>query len=119
MTPDELKRRTKDFALGCIKIVEALPGTRTADVIGRQLLRSATSVGANYRAACRAKSRRDFAYKVDIAIEEAGESLYWLELLVEVSLAREDLLRPLRREGNEIVAILTASSRTAKKAPPS
>ncbi len=115
MTPEELKHRTKQSALRCIRVVEALPATRTADVISRQLLRSATSVGANYRAACRAKSKRDFAYKVDIAIEEADESLYWMELIIESGLLLQEQLASLSKEGNEIVAILIASSRTAKR----
>lgn len=75
MTPEELKKRTKQFGLRCIKVVEALPNARTADVLGRQLLRSATSVDANYRAACRARSQADFVSKIGIAIEEADESL--------------------------------------------
>jgi four helix bundle protein len=79
----ELKLLTKSFGLKVIQLVEALPKTKTGNVIGNQLLRSATSVGANYRAACRAKSRPDFIAKAGIVIEEADESLYWLELLVE------------------------------------
>jgi len=115
MTPEELKKRTEQFGLRCIKAVETLPNTRTADVLGRQLLRSATSVGANYRSACRAQSKRDFISKVAIAIEEADESLYWLEMIVEAGLLSEKRLADLMKEGNEIVAILTASSRTAKR----
>jgi four helix bundle protein len=80
---EELKGRTKAFALRSIRLIEALPKTRTADVIGRQLLRAATSVGANYRAACRARSPAEFAYKIGVVEEEADESAYWLELLVE------------------------------------
>ena len=79
MQAEELKKRTKDFALRIIKLVEYLPRTKTADVIGRQLLRSATSVGANYRAACRARSRADFVSKICVVEEEADESAYWLE----------------------------------------
>ena len=78
MTTDELKIRTKSFALRIIKLVEALPPTRTSDVIGKQLAKSGTSVGANYRAACRAKSNADFIAKIGIVEEEADESAFWL-----------------------------------------
>ena len=115
MTPDELKKRTKQFGLRCIKAVEALPSTRTADVLGRQLLRSGTSVGANYRAACRGRSKPDFISKIGIAIEEADESLYWLEMIVEAGLLSEKKLAGLMKEADEIVAILTASSQTAQR----
>jgi len=115
MDAEELKKRTKQFGLRCIKVVETLPKTRTADVLGKQLLRSATSVGANYRSACRAQSKRDFIHKVAISIEEADESLYWLEMMVEAGLTPENRLADLMKEGDEIVAILTASSQTAKR----
>jgi four helix bundle protein len=115
MNAEELKKRTKQFGLRCIAVVEALPKTRTADVLGKQLLRSATSVGANYRSACRAQSKPTFISKVAIAIEEADESLYWLEMIVEAGLVPEKKLIVLMQEGSEIVAILTASSKTAKQ----
>jgi len=115
MTAGELKKRTKQFGLRCIKVVESLPNTRTADVLGKQLLRSATSVGANYRAACRARSQADFISKLGIAIEEADESLYWLELIVETPLLSESKLKSLMKEADELIAILTASSQTAKR----
>ncbi len=115
MTPEELKKRTKQFGLRCIKVVDVLPNTRTADVLGRQLLRSSTSVGANYRSACRGRSKPDFISKVGIAIEEADESLYWLEMIVEAGLVAEAKFSALLKEGDEIVAILTASSQTAKR----
>ena len=83
MTPDEMKDRTKKFALRVIRMTEALPRNRVADVLGRQVLRSGTSVGANYRAACRAKSRADFISKMGTVEEECDETIYWLELLVE------------------------------------
>ncbi len=114
MNAEELKKRTKQFGLRCIKVVESLPRTRTADVLGKQLLRSATSVGANYRSACRAQSKPAFVAKLAISIEEADESLYWLELLIEAGLMTEKKLAELMKEGNEIVAILTASSKTAQ-----
>ncbi len=80
--PEELKQRTKAFSLQVVHLVEALPNTKTAEVMGRQLLRSATSVGANYRAACRARSQADFVSKIGVVEEEADESAYWLELLL-------------------------------------
>ena len=115
MQGDDLKRRTKAFALRVIKLVEALPKTRTADVIGRQLLRCGTSVGANYRAAARARSNADFIAKMGIVEEEADESLYWMELLVESGLVDAERLAPLMAETNEIVAIIVASINTARQ----
>ena len=92
MTTDELKTRTKSFALRIIKLVEALLSNRTADVIGKQLVRSGTSVGANYRAACRAKSNADFMAKMGTVEEEADESAFWLEVIVESGLMKEELV---------------------------
>lgn len=81
MKADEMKQRTRVFALRVIRLVEALPKTRTAEVLGKQLLRCGTSVGANYRASCRAKSQADFIAKMGIVEEEADEAIYWIELL--------------------------------------
>jgi four helix bundle protein len=89
---EELKRRTKTFGLRVIKLVEALPNTRTGRVIGNQLLRCATSVGANYRSAVRARSSADFISKIGIVIEEADESLYWMEILSEANLIPKERL---------------------------
>ena len=114
MNTDELKKRTKQFGLRCIKVTESLPNTRTSDVLGKQLLRSATSVGANYRSACRAQSKPTFISKLAIAIEEADESQFWLEMIVESGLVPQNKLEALMKESDEIVAILTASSKTAK-----
>lgn len=114
MTSDELKARTKQFALRIIKLTEALPKTMTADVIGRQLLRSATSVAANYRSACRARSRADFVSKITVVEEEADETMFWLELIVESGLVSENRLADLYKEAKELTAIFTASGRTAK-----
>src|SRR6266699_2946164 len=119
MTPEELQARTKAFALRAIKLVDALPRSLATQVIGRQLLRSATSVGANYRAACRAQSRPEFAAKLSIVVEEADESLYWLELIQESKLIKSDLLTGIikesnEKESNELVAIMLASRKTAK-----
>lgn len=114
MDADELKKRTKQFALRTIRLVETLPNTRTANVIGNQLLRSGTSVGSNYRSACRGRSRAEFASKVGIAIEEADESLYWMEMLIETGIVQESHLSSLMQEANELIAIFTASVKTAR-----
>lgn len=114
MNPEELKQRTKVFGKRVIKLIEALPKNTTTSVIGRQLLRSATSVGANYRAVCRAKSRADFIAKLGIVEEECDESLYWLEMLVETNRIRPALVSNLMQEGEEILAIVVASAKTAR-----
>lgn len=115
MSNENLKMRTKLFALAIIKLIEALPAGKTCDVVGRQLLRSGTSVGANYRAACRAKSPADFIFKMGIVEEEADESSFWIELLVESGKLDKTHVTPLLKECNELVAITVASIRTAKK----
>jgi four helix bundle protein len=111
---EELKVRTKQLGLRIIKVIEALPPSKAANVIGNQLLRSGTSIGANYRAACRARSKPDFVSKASIAIEEADESLYWMELLAEAGIIPQERLAALMKEVDEIVAILTASVKTAR-----
>jgi len=115
MSNENLKQRTKKFALDVIKLTEALPNDRTSNIIGGQLLRSGTSVGANYRAACRAKSPADFISKMGIVEEEADESSYWVELLVDAGKLKADKAQPLRRESGELVAISVASIRTARR----
>ena len=115
MKETDLKRRTKRFALDVIKFVETLPGGDTCRVLGRQLLRAGTSVGANYRAANRAKSKADFISKMSTVEEEADESSYWLELLVEVGKVNETKAGPLVKEANELVAIVVASITTVRK----
>ena len=115
MDKEEMKRRTKQFALRVIRLVESLPKGRTAEVIGRQLLRSGTSVGANYRAACRAKSTADFISKMGTVEEEADESLYWMELLIEAGIVKSERLEPLMKEAGELLAITVASINTAKR----
>ncbi|MCP4357416.1 MAG: four helix bundle protein [Chloroflexi bacterium] len=115
MGQEDLKKRTKQFALRAIRLTESLPKERTAGVIGRQLLHSGTSVGANYRAACRAKSTADFISKMGTVEEEADESLYWMELLVEADIMQESLLQPLMQEADELVAITVSSINTAKQ----
>jgi len=114
MTPDELKKRTKQFGLRIIRLVEALPKTKTAIAIGNQLLRCGTSVGANYRAACRGRSKADFIAKLGIVEEEADESIYWLEMLVEANIVKPNQVGALLTEANELTAIVTASRKTAK-----
>ena len=110
----QLLARTKAFALRVMKLVDSLPRCRSADVIARQLLRSATSVGANYRAARRARSPAEFCSKMGIVEEEADECLYWLELLAESELIKPHLLKNLNAEANELVAMTVASIRTAR-----
>ena len=100
MDADHIQRRTKAFALRIIKVSEGLPHTRTAEVIGRQLLRCGTSVGANYRSACRAKSFADFIAKMAIVEEEADEVVYWLDLLVESGLLQQRHITDLLSEAN-------------------
>ena len=114
MNPEEMKTRTRAFALRVIRLAESLPDTSTAKVIRNQLLRCGSSVGANYRAACRAKSKRDFAAKMGIVEEEADESLYWLELILEAGLIKKELLTGIMQEAKELTAIFTASGKTAK-----
>jgi four helix bundle protein len=117
MTKQELLQRTKAFALRVIKAVRALPRDDVAEILGRQLLRSGTSVGANYRAACRAKSSADFLNKLKIVEEECDESLYWMELLVESESLPLRRLETLLREGDEILSIIVSaikSTRTAR-----
>ena len=111
----DIQHRTKQFALRIIRLVEGLPKNKVTDVIGRQLLKSGTSVGANYRAACRAKSKADFIYKLGIVEEEADESLFWLEILVEAKIVAQNRIEELMVEADEIVSIIIASIKTARK----
>ncbi|MCJ7748510.1 MAG: four helix bundle protein [Deltaproteobacteria bacterium RBG_16_49_23] len=115
MEKKDLKERTKKFALKVIKVVEMLPRGRIADILGRQLLRSGTSVGANYRSACRARSTADFISKMGVVEEEADETIYWMELLIEAGLVRKDDLISLLDEANQILAITISSIKTARK----
>jgi four helix bundle protein len=114
MNKDDLRIRTKRFALGVIVLVESLPKGKTAEVLGKQLLRSGTSIGANYRSACRAKSTADFIYKMGIVEEEADETIYWMELLVAAGLKKLDDIRELLDEANQLLAMTIASIKTAK-----
>lgn len=110
----DLKRRSKRFALRIIKLVESLPKTQTARIIGDQLLRSGTSVAANYRASCRARSNADFIAKMGIVEEETDESVFWVEMLVETNLVRLSLVEDLLNEGNQLTAIWVTSINTAR-----
>jgi four helix bundle protein len=114
MTQDEMKQRTKRFALRIINLVENLPPSKTANVIGNQLLRCGTSVGANYRASCRAKSNADFIHKLSIVEEEGDESIYWMELLIESNIVSSKKLEKLIDEANQIVSIVVSSIKTSK-----
>lgn len=115
MTKEEMKSRTKKYALRVIKAVQSLPRDRVADILGGQLLRAGTSVGANYRAACRAKSTADFVNKLKIVEEEGDESLFWMELLVESGITPQHKLSELMKEGDEIVSIVVAALKTTRQ----
>ena len=114
MDAEALKARTKQFGLRVIQLVEALPNTKTANIIASQLLRAGTSVGANYRSACRGRSKAEFVAKMSISIEEADECLYWMELPIESGTISEERLADLMREANELVSIFISSAKTAK-----
>jgi four helix bundle protein len=109
-----MKRRTKDFALRVLRLVDSLPKRFVAVHMGGQLARCGTSVASNYRAACRARSKKEFCSKLGIVEEEADESVFWMEMLVEAKIVKESLLGNLIQEGNEILAIVVASIRTAR-----
>lgn len=114
MTQDELKKRTKGFALRIIKLAETFPNTFLGRHVGGQLIRSGTSVAANYRAACRAKSNADFIAKMGTVEEEADESSFWIEFSVDTALVKADLVTDLLDEANQLVAIFVASINTAR-----
>ena len=114
MNENEMKKRTKQFGLRVIKLVESLPTAQTARTIGNQLLRSGMSVGANYRAACRGRSKADFIAKAGISLEEADECLYWMEMLQEAGIVPVEKMKDLMKEADELVAIFTASIKTAR-----
>ena len=116
MTREEMKSRTKKYALRVIKVAQALPRGFVAEVLGRQLVRAGTSVGANYRAACRARSTADFINKLKTVEEECDESLFWMECLVESRLIAGRRLGALMTEAEEILAIVVASLKTTRQA---
>lgn len=115
MTSAEFKKRTKAFALRVIRLVDSLPNSRTARAIGGQLLRAGTSVGANYRAACRARSTADFAAKMGIVEEECDESAYWMELLIDAGIMKEARIAGLLREADEILSMVVSSIKTSRR----
>jgi len=114
MSEHDLKKRTKQFALRIIRLCESLPKGRTSDTIARQLVKCGTSVGANYRAACRARSKADFISKMGIVEEECDESIFWMELLIEAGIVEEAKLKDLIDEANQILSIVISSIKTAR-----
>ena len=116
MDAEEFKGRTKAFAIRVIRLAEMLPNGKAFDIIGKQLIRSGTSVGANYRAACRARSRAEFVAKIGIVEEEADETIYWLELLIAHGRIPSDPVTPVISEARQILAMVIASIRTARGA---
>jgi four helix bundle protein len=111
---EELKKRTKQFAIRVVRMVQAPPKTDGAWVIGKQILRSATSVAANYRAVCRARSKAEFIAKIGVVVEEIDESVFWLELLVETDIVAQSRLGDLYKVATELLAIFAASQHTAE-----
>ena len=115
MTQQEMRQRTKRFALEIVKLEAQIPDTRSGRTIANQIIRSGTSVGANYRAVCRAKSDRDFLNKIIIVEEEADETMFWLELLEESGMMSEVVIRPIWKEASELTAMFTASGKTVRE----
>ncbi|MCP4138678.1 MAG: four helix bundle protein [Chloroflexi bacterium] len=113
--PSALRIRTKEFALRIIRLYRALPKSGEASVIGKQILRSGTSVGAQYREACRAKSPRDFISKMEGSLQELDETAFWVELIIEAEIMPKERMKDLEKETNELIAIFVASIKTAKK----
>jgi four helix bundle protein len=116
MNQQELKARTKQFALRVMKLRDALPRTRSGNAIGNQLVRSGTGVGANYRATCRARSKAEFIAKIGVVEEEADESGFWMELIIDGALLPEKKVSALLREASELTAIMAASRISASRA---
>lgn len=112
---DNLKDRTKAFALSVMNIIDGLPKTEKGRVLANQLMRSSTSVGANFRSACRGRSKKEFIAKIGVALEEADESAYWLELVAEGNVLDKATLRPLWKEADELCAILFSVRRNASE----
>ena len=115
MTTDELKKRLKVFALRIIKLSESLPNTKAGHTLGNQIIRSGTSPGANYRSACLGKSEKDFLNKLKMVEDELDEALYWLELIIESGMMKEELLKDLMHENHELLKIIVSSITTTKK----
>jgi four helix bundle protein len=111
---EEIKKRTKKLGIEIIKLVDEMPSKISTQVVARQIIRSSTSIGANYRAACRAKSKSDFINKLKIVEEEADETMYWLEIIEESKFIASTHLAPLKKEVNEIISIVVASIKTLR-----
>ena len=111
---EQLKERTKQFAIRIVRLFRSLPKTDEARIIGKQVIRSGTSIAANYRAVCRARSKAEFLAKVGVVVEEADETVFWLELLVDTAIVPQPRMNGLLSEANELLAIFAASQRTAK-----
>ena len=116
MDSRELKERTRAFGLRVVKLAMSLPRNRAGDVFARQMMRCGTSVAANYRSACRARSRADFVAKLGLVEEEADETMFWIEFCVDTALAKESMVADLLSEADEIVSIIVASRKTARAA---
>ena len=114
MDSNQLVLRTKQFALNIIRLFQSLPKTDEARILGKQLLRSGSSVAANYRAACRSRSKQEFYSKLCIVVEESDETLFWLELLLDSGIFKNELLSPLIKESEELLLIFSASRKTFK-----
>lgn len=114
MNPEEMKARTRAFALRIIRLAESLPNTPTANIIRNQMLRCGPSVGANYRAACRARSKADFAAKMGIVEEESDECMFWIELLIDAGIVKRNRVADLLDEAEEILSITVSSIKTAR-----
>src|SRR5207245_7421843 len=112
---EELKNRSKQFAIRIVKLFRSLPRTEDARIMGKQVLRSGTSVAANYRAVCRARSKAEFISKMGIVVEEADETVFWLEVLSETGVVRAERVGDLQKEANELLAIFSASLRISKR----
>jgi four helix bundle protein len=115
MGPEEMRARTKAFALRVVKLFRVLPHTPEAQVMGKQLLRSGTSVAANYRAACRGRSRAEFVARIGVVLEEADESVLWLEMLGDSGVMPAEQLQPLLKEAHELTAIFAATRQTTRR----
>jgi len=113
MTTDELKARAEELALQVIRLVDALPNSVKGRAIANQIMRSSTSVAANYRAACRARSRAEFIAKIGVVEEEADETAFWLELIIDSKIRSKTQIEPLLKEAGELVAIMAASRKSA------
>ena len=113
--PEELRDRTKKFAMRIVRLFRSLPHATDAEVMGKQLLRCGTAVAANYRAVCRARSRKEFISRIGVVVEEADESVFWLEMMAENDIFSATKLEPLLREARELTAVFTAPEETAKQ----